>query len=193
MKIEITKEEGNKLQLELSGVNTSFANAVRRYMMSAVPVLAIDEVTFYDNSSMVFDEFIAHRVGLIPILTPAGIPAEAEITFYLDAKGPKIVYSEEFESKDKEVKVARGKIPIVELREGQELRLEGKAVLGTSKKHAKFQPGISAYEIADGKYKFMVESFYQMGPKDLLLRAVSILEEDLATLGKQLEKVKKKK
>lgn len=193
MKFSISKEEGNRLEFELSDVNTSFANAVRRYSINSVPVFAIDEVTFYENSSSVFDEFIAHRIGLVPILTPSGTPKNSEVNFYLDAKGPKVVYSSELESKDKDVKPAKGKIPIVTLGENQELRLEGKAVLGTSHKHAKFQPGLSAYEISDGKYKFVLESFYQMEPRDLLSRAVSALEDDIEEAEKLLEKAGKKK
>ncbi|MDD5336971.1 MAG: DNA-directed RNA polymerase subunit D [Candidatus ainarchaeum sp.] len=191
MKLEIKKEEGNKLNFELGDVNTSFANAVRRYVMKAVPVFAMQDVTFYENSSPIFDEYISHRIGLIPLFTPEGVPKEAEITFYLDAKGPKVVYSEELESKDKEVKVARGKNPVITLADGQALRLEGKSVLRTAENHAKFQPGIAAYEISGETYKFVVESFFQMPPRELVMRALSILESDLETLQKQLQKVEK--
>lgn len=193
MKIEITKEEGNKLNFALAGVGTHFANAMRRYAMSAVPVMAIDDITLYENTSAFFDEYVAHRIGLIPILTPSGVPAEAETTFYLDVKGPKIVYSSELESKDKEIKVARDKIPIVTLVEGQSIRLEGKANLATSKKHAKYQPGLAAYEITKDGYKFVVESFFQMPPRELLVRAAAVLESDLEDVEKQLGKAKKKK
>ncbi|MFA5077712.1 MAG: DNA-directed RNA polymerase subunit D [Candidatus Micrarchaeia archaeon] len=191
MKLEITKEEGNKLNFELAGVNTSFANAVRRYMIKSVPTFAIEEVTFYENSSPIFDEYISHRIGLVPIFTPEDVPKEAEITFYLDTKGPRTVYSEELESKDKEVKVARGKIPLVTLSDGQTLRLEGKAFLRTAEKHAKFQPGLAAYEIAGETYKFTVESFFQMPPRELLARALAILDDDLEALHKQLHKAEK--
>ncbi len=193
MKLEITKEEGNKLNFELSGTSAQFANAIRRYAINGVPVLAMEEVTFYENTSALFDEYLAHRLGLIPLITPNGVPKDAEITFYLDAKGPKVVYSSELETKDKEVKPAKDKIQIVTLAENQSIRLEGKAKLGSAKKHAKFQPGLAAYEISNGAYKFYVESFFQMGPKDLVLRAASALEDDVKDLEKQLEKAKKKK
>lgn len=193
MKLEITKEDGNKLNFELSGTSAQFANAIRRYAMNGVPVLAMEEVTFYENTSALFDEYLAHRLGLIPLITPNGVPKDAEITFYLDAKGPKVVYSSELETKDKEVKPARDKIQIVTLAENQSIRLEGKAKLGSAKKHAKFQAGLAAYEISNGAYKFYVESFFQMSPKDLVLRAASALEEDVKDLEKQLEKAKKKK
>ncbi len=193
MKINFTREDGNKLQFELSDTTTAFANAVRRYIMNRVPVMAIDNVTFYENTSSLFDEFVAHRLGLIPLTTPKGVPADSEVMFYLDAKGPKMVYSSELETKDKDVKPAKDKIPIVTLSKDQSLRLEAKAKLGTMDKHAKFQPGLAAYEIADGTYKFIVESFFQMPPKELVSRALVALEDDISELSKELEKAGKKK
>ncbi len=193
MKIQITEEEGNKMRFELSDTSTSFANAVRRYAINSVPVLAIEEVTFYENTSALFDEYLAHRLGLVPIISPAGIPKEAEINFYLDAKGPKVVYSSDLETRDEETKIAKEAIPIVTLTENQALRLEAKAKLGTGRRHAKFQPGLATYEIAGGVYKFYVESFFQMSPRELIVRTASALEEDIEDLEKQLGKAKKKK
>lgn len=193
LKVAVQSEEDNRLKFQLEGVPAQFANMVRRYMMNRVAAFAIEEVTFYDNTSNFFDEYLAHRIGLIPLTTPEGAPETSEIVLYLDATGPKIVYSSELESKDKDVKVARDRIPIVTLSENQALRLEAKAKLATAQKHAKFQPGLAAYEIAGDKFNFFVESFYQMGPKELVLRAVSAAEKDVSELGKQLEKLAKKK
>lgn len=193
MKIENISEQGNKLQFHLSEVPVSFANAIRRYIINSVPVFAIDEVTFYENTSPIFDEYIAHRIGLIPIITPVSAQKDAEINFYLDAKGPKTVYSSELETKDKEAKIAKSNIPIVTLGAEQVLRFEAKAKLGTARTHAKFQAGLAAYEITDGIYKFNVESFFQMEPKEMVIRAISALEEDAEQLTKELKAKKKSK
>lgn len=193
MKIETKSEEGNRLEFELAGVSTAFANAVRRYAVCGVRTLAIDEVVFYENTSTFFDEYLSHRIGLIPIETPSGLPDSAEVSFYLDATGPKIVYSGDLETKDKDAKVARGKIPIATLLEGQAIRLEAKAILGSSRQHAKYQPGLAAYENADGTFKFVVESFSQMAPRELVLRAAAVLGDDVAEATKALEKEAKKK
>ena len=79
------------VKFEIKGVTYTFANALRRIMINSVPAFAIDSVTFYKNTSAMFDEYIAHRIGLVPILTPtSGYDEKDEILFTLEAEGPKI-------------------------------------------------------------------------------------------------------
>lgn len=51
----------------MSNCDQSMANALRRIMIAEVPTLAIETVTIHENSSVLFDEFLAHRSGLLPI------------------------------------------------------------------------------------------------------------------------------
>jgi DNA-directed RNA polymerase I and III subunit RPAC1 len=57
----------NELVFEMLGVDVSFANALRRIMLSDVPTVAIEHVYMWNNSSIVHDEVLAHRLGLVPI------------------------------------------------------------------------------------------------------------------------------
>ena len=66
-KIEILERTEDTIKFLLSDTDVSVANALRRIMIAEVPTLAIDEVEVTDNSTVLWDEFIAHRIGLIPI------------------------------------------------------------------------------------------------------------------------------
>eukprot|EP00956_Cyclotella_meneghiniana_P020576 scaffold36478_cov69-Cyclotella_meneghiniana.AAC.17 len=66
-KIEILQMAPHYIQFILSETDTSMANTLRRIMIAEVPTLAIDLVEYAENSSVLNDEYIAHRLGLIPI------------------------------------------------------------------------------------------------------------------------------
>ena len=66
-KIEILQIAPHYIQFILSETDTSMANTLRRIMIAEVPTLAIDLVEYTENSSVLNDEYIAHRLGLIPI------------------------------------------------------------------------------------------------------------------------------
>mmetsp|Transcript_1671 Transcript_1671/g.2462 ORF Transcript_1671/g.2462 Transcript_1671/m.2462 type:complete len:410 (+) Transcript_1671:113-1342(+) len=57
----------NELVFEMIGVDVSFANALRRILISEIPTMAIETVFMWDNTSIIHDEVLAHRLGLIPI------------------------------------------------------------------------------------------------------------------------------
>lgn len=57
----------DELVFEIIGVDVSFANALRRIMIAEVPTIAIEHVYMWNNSSIVHDEVLAHRIGLVPI------------------------------------------------------------------------------------------------------------------------------
>ncbi|EED94547.1 RP3A,-like protein to dna-directed RNA polymerase II third largest subunit, partial [Thalassiosira pseudonana CCMP1335] len=66
-KVEILSMAPHHIQFILSETDTSMANTLRRIMIAEVPTLAIDLVEYSENSSVLNDEYIAHRLGLVPI------------------------------------------------------------------------------------------------------------------------------
>ncbi len=157
MDIDIIELSECKARFVLSGVSSAFANALRRSIISEVPVLAIDDVNIYDNTSVLFDEQLALRLGLIPLKAdtkkynfPAACScngqgcALCQVSLTLSAEGPKVVYSGDMVSTDPEVRPAETTVPIVELKEKHKVVVESIARLGTGRQHAKWQAGIAS-------------------------------------------------
>ena len=189
MKVNILENTDNIVRFRLDEVSHTFANALRRLTITSVECFAVDTVTFYENSSAMFDEYIAHRIGLIPITTPKGYDEKDEILFSLEASGPCTIYSKDLKSSDKNVQVANENIPIMKLAEGQNLRVDAKAIMSNAKRSSKFQPGIITYnEVEGGKgFEFYVESFGQMPAIDIVTRALGITSNDIKEVHKELK------
>lgn len=140
----------------LKGTNHAYANALRRTMLAEVPAMAIEDVIMIENTSVLYDETIAHRLGLIPLKTdldayvlPEDCDCKSELgcskcraSFTLEVEAseePMMIYSSHLKS-ESDVTPVSGNIPIVKLGAKQKLRLEAYARLGRGIEHAKWQP-----------------------------------------------------
>ncbi|KUF73367.1 DNA-directed RNA polymerases II [Phytophthora nicotianae] len=72
-KIDVQELRDDFIRFELSETDASVANAIRRVMISEVPTLAIDLVSIEINTSVMTDEFLAHRLGMIPLNFDGGL------------------------------------------------------------------------------------------------------------------------
>ena len=158
MKLQILKKSGTKLDFMLEGTDNAFANALRRVMMSEVATMAVETVDIEDNTSGLFDEALAQRLGLIPLTFDKKLYnvkseckcdgrgcSRCEVSFALEATGPGIVKAGDMKS-DSEVKSPYPDIPIVELLENQHVKLVAIAQLGFGKEHAKWQASVVGYQ-----------------------------------------------
>ncbi len=142
--IEFIDRSERSAQFVVRGVTPAFANGIRRAMIADVPTLSIDTVRMVENSSVMFDEQLALRLGLVPLTTPVGEFERGDtVTLSLDVTGPGTAYSGDLISRDEQVQPADENIPIIELKEGQRLELEADAVLDSGTEHAKHQGGVS--------------------------------------------------
>jgi len=67
--LEFHELSENELKIILKKTNVSVINSLRRVMINEVPTIAIDLVFIEINSSTMHDEFLAHRLGLVPLLS----------------------------------------------------------------------------------------------------------------------------
>ena len=232
--MKIIQETPEKLIIRME-TSDYLANAIRR-TISEVPVLAIDEVEIFKNDSALYDEIVAHRLGLIPLKTEKGMNEKTKIEFKLSKKGPCTVYAGDLDGAGE---VVEGKIPITLLGEEHKLELSATAILGNGTEHAKCLPGFFYYrnllEInsspkIDGileNYKgfikpekkdkkwicdleegivediialdknaisnspemlLIIESFGNMPAKEILAKAIKILEDNLDEFEKKISK-----
>lgn len=121
--------------------NLSLANAIRR-SISEVPTLAIDEVEIYKNGSALYDEMLAHRLGLLALKTEKSMTGKTKISLKLTQKGPCTVLAEDLKGS---ATVVFEKTPITILGENHKLELLATAKLGLGKDHAKHVPGLCFY------------------------------------------------
>lgn len=166
MKLKVRELTDTRCSFVVDGTMPDIVNTLRRTLVSEVPKMAIDEVEFhmgpirdeegneYDSNSALFDEMIAHRLGLVPIPTDLtqftfkdrcecegnGCP-HCTIIYVLNKKGPCMVYSGDLQPLgDMSLAVKEQLIPIVKLKEKQALLIYATAVMGTGAQHAKWQP-----------------------------------------------------
>jgi DNA-directed RNA polymerase I and III subunit RPAC1 len=71
--IKVKKLTSEEIVFDLIGAEPPLANALRRIMISEVPTMAIEKVIMWQNTSIIPDENLAHRVGLIPLNADADL------------------------------------------------------------------------------------------------------------------------
>ncbi len=230
--MELIQKTPEKLIIRMPA-NETLANALRR-SVSEVLILAIDEVEIYKNDSALYDEVLAHRLGLIPLKTEKGMSGKTKIDLKLRKTGPCTVYSGDLKGN---ADIVYNNIPITILGKEHQLELVGTAILGKGIEHAKYLPGLCYYrhllevkssleidkivqgskglmkpekkgskwicdltdadadEIASidkeaikdsDELLFVIESFGQMDAKDILVKAVAALGDNLDDFEKAL-------
>ncbi|EGG15184.1 RNA polymerase III subunit [Cavenderia fasciculata] len=65
--IKVLQDKPDHLVFEMIGVDAPIANALRRILIAEIPTMAIEKVFIINNTSILQDEVLAHRLGLIPI------------------------------------------------------------------------------------------------------------------------------
>jgi DNA-directed RNA polymerase subunit D len=204
----ISKDE-RKMSIKLKGVPLQYANALRRICLNGIPIFAIDTIDIIENSSVLPDEGLAHRLGLIPIKTdlgrfnePAKCDCESEtgcsnckVMLVLDsgaADGPKTIFTDELTSEDDSIKPVSDKIPIVQLATGQRVKMECYARLGRGREHAKWNSSNIATLVETNKEDeriLTVESTGALHPEEIILAGIEELGNGIEEFKDMIEQL----
>lgn len=123
----------------ISEMSEPIANSIRRYV-NQIPILAIDEVEISKNDTPLYDETIAHRLGLIP-LNSEKISAKKLPSLKLSVSSEGMIYSKSLKGAD----IVYDEMPITFLNKGQEIELKATTKFGKGEEHSKFSPGFIFY------------------------------------------------
>jgi DNA-directed RNA polymerase subunit D len=177
--LDVISKDSQKIAIKLKGVPLQYANALRRVCLNGVTVFAIDTVDIIENTSVLPDEGLAHRLGLIPLKTDLSKYNESDkILLVLDSGESEVtrtVLSSELSSEDDTVKPVSEKIPIVQLAPGQKIKIECYARLGRGTEHAKWNSSNIATLTdtnKDDEKILTVESTGALNPEQIVLEGV---------------------
>ena len=189
MSLNIISQDEQKVSVKLKGIPLQYANALRRICLNGVPIYAIDSIDVLENSSVLADEGIAHRLGLIPLKTELSAVQQDNdadrIMFTLDSgetDQTRTVLSGELKSQDDIVKPIADNIPIVTLAPGQRLKIEAHARLGRGTEHAKWNSAnISTLTESnnDDERILTVETTGALEPQHIVVSSVEELSKRL--------------
>ncbi len=197
--LEIVSHDKQRISVKLKDIPLEYANALRRICLNGIPVFAIDTVDIIENSSVLADEALAHRLALIPIktdLTRFAEPSKCEcksetgcsncrVMLVLDTgdtNTTRTVFSNELSSEDKDVSPISDKIPIITLTEGQRVKVEAYAKLGRGSEHAKWNSSNISVLTETGKKTerlLTVESTGALTPEQIIIAGVDELSNRL--------------
>lgn len=157
--VKLLEKKGNLLTMSIRKTDPAFVNTLRRLIIDEVPTMAIEDVEFKKNDSILYDELIAHRLGLLSLSTDLksyNLPekctckgagcAKCQLDLTLKTKASGIIDASKIKSKDPKVKPVYEDMIITKLIEGQELEFAAKACLGKGKEHAKWSPGLAFFK-----------------------------------------------
>ena len=205
--MDVVQKQDQRIIIKFNNVPRQYVNAIRRLSISEVPTLAIDDVVILDNSSVMHDEAIAHRLGLIPLRTDLSrfvMPHDCDckstlgcskcrVLLVLDSEASektKVVTSGELLSEDELVKPVSKDIPIIVLAPNQKLKFEAYASLGLGKDHAKWQP-TSAAVVKDGNNEnesiLIIETNGALTAEEVVVAAIEKLNSKVKNFNRVIQ------
>lgn len=168
--IEILRRDDISIELIVEGIPLPVLNAIRRIMQLEVPTAAIEDVIFYENSTPIYDEIIAHRLAMLPISSEEALkklrpPEECSACFEESssvppeelskicegcftimsfqgeaASEPIYVYARDLKTDDPDIRPVYPEIPVTVIGPGQRLSFDARIRIGRGAEHIKYSP-----------------------------------------------------
>ncbi|MCY3976214.1 MAG: DNA-directed RNA polymerase subunit D [Thaumarchaeota archaeon] len=209
MSLEIINQNSNVISIKLNDIPLQYANALRRVCLNGIPILAIDTVNIIENSSVLADEGLAHRLALIPLSMPVSRFNEplkcscnnksgcsnCRVILMMDSGSKdktRTIMSNEIISENEDVKPVSNNIPIVELAVGQRLKIEAYARLGRGTTHAKWNSAnisVLTHTNRKNEYILTVESTGTLSPIQLISSGINELSNRLHEFKENINKI----
>tara|TARA_B100000482_G_C12612805_1_gene299816 strand:- start:2587 stop:3132 length:546 start_codon:yes stop_codon:yes gene_type:complete len=178
------KIANNRCEFEISNTCTFTANAIRRALLSDIETVAPNTILIKENTSCQTDEYICHRIGLIPFLQQKEEVNYKEecLTLNVSNRTPK---TSDFEG---DAFKTIYETDLIKLIDGQTLNIEVYFNRGTAKEHARYSPVAAVgYELQDKKIVFTFESINGECPSVHLKKALLKLQNRLNHVKVEVE------
>lgn len=207
--LDVVSKDSQKIAVNLKGIPLQYANALRRVCLNGVPVFAVDTVDIIENSSVLPDEGLVHRLGLIPLTTdlarfnePSKCECQSEtgcsnckVMLVLDSGNSdvtRVVLSDELSSEDDSIKPTSDKIPIVQLAPDQRIKVECHARLGRGTEHSKWNAAnVSMLTDTDQEdVKLLtVESTGALNPEQIIISGIDEVSNRIGKFKEMIDQV----
>jgi len=200
MEVKEISKKGNKLSFLIKKADLAFVNTLRRMIIDEVPTMAIEDVEFRKNDSVMYDEMVSLRLGLIPLVTDLkayNLPskctckgegcAKCQVELSLKTKASGYVDAAKLKSKDPKIVPVYEEMPITKLINEQELEFIAIARLGKGRNHAKWSPGLAWFnesaklEVKSSDAKKLEKAFEKIPKGQVKLKAGKVqIDEPLS-------------
>lgn len=191
--VEVIDRSDTSITIKMNGFPIQYANALRRICLNGVPIFAIETVDVIENTTVFADEYLAHRLALVPLTTPSGKYMSDQRDYQGEDEGSNStvmlvldsgktdqttdVTTARLSSEDPEVRPVNDDIPIATLAPMQKVVMECHAKLGRGSEHAKWNSAdisVLTGTEEDG-FELKVETTGSRDPADIIMAGMQEL------------------
>lgn len=173
----IVTTSANKINFDIIGITPYCANLLRRTLIAHLPSIAVDRIEFVTNESRNNEEFISHRLAMVPIKQQflSVFDADESITTSITATEDRWITVGEILKN--QVPVEYHSIRIFYLMKGKKVELKVFLSEGRGHQHAKWSLSNASFSIKDEVVNFSVESNSDIPVIELLTTAAMMLSK----------------